>query len=97
MKKHYAGAVYDVTAKNMQHLIKQLEEKHASVSFQFALTHQNKYEIECHHKAVELNMAIGDVLDIIRGRLKHGEKVTNPERQTLEQIRGVLLDVYVEG
>jgi hypothetical protein len=97
MKKHYVGAVYDLTQKNMQNLVKQLEEKNASVSFEFALTHENKYEIECHHKAVELNMAIGDALEFIRGRLKHGNNVSKLETESLEEIRSMLWEAHIDG
>lgn len=97
MKKHYVGAVYDVTKENMNELIKQLEEKQSKISFEFANTHDNKFEIKCHMKAVELNIAIGDALEFIRGRLKYGEKISKLERESLEHVRGILSEEYIEG
>jgi hypothetical protein len=97
MKKHYVGAVYDVTKENMNNLIKQLEEKGSKVSFEFANTHENKYEIQCHMKAVELNSAIGDALEFVRGRLKHGSNVSKLETQSLEEIRSLLWEAYIDG
>lgn len=95
--KHFVGKTYKLTQNNMNNLIKQLEEKGAKVSFEFANTHENKFEIKCHMKAVELNIAIGSALEFIRGRLKYGEKISKLERESLEHVRGILSEEFIEG
>jgi hypothetical protein len=95
MKKHYVGATYPVTQETINHLIKQLEEKHSKVSFEYANTHENKWEIECHIKAVDSQMAIYDALNKIRSRLKYN-KTSKAERDFLQTLRSVLLEVYLE-
>jgi hypothetical protein len=89
MKKHYVGAVYDVTKENMNNLIKQLEEKSSKVSFEYANTHENKFEIECHMKAIEANLDMYEALQLIRSILKH-EKTSKKEAERLEKLREII-------
>lgn len=55
------------------------------------------YNAKCALKSVDLNIAIHDALQAIRARLKYGEDVTEIEEQTLEKIRSILAEHYIEG
>ncbi len=100
MKKHYTGAVYDLTAENMNHLIEQLEEERkknlGSVSFYIPNDYDHKWEIACHFKATRMQVAISNVLNDIRSRLKYSDDVSEQEKEFLTKIREELYDMYIE-
>jgi dihydroxyacetone kinase-like predicted kinase len=99
MKKHIVGAVYEVNKKNMNHLIKQLEEatlkaNAPTVTFQYPNTSEFQYDINCHKSAIEANLDVYEALQVIRGVLKHQEPAEH-ERATLEKLREILTRNHV--
>lgn len=55
------------------------------------------YEFECALKGVSLNHSVYECLNLIRSRLKHGQKVSKNERALLETMRSILAEHYIEG
>lgn len=58
---------------------------------------EGQYDFDCAQKGVELNMVAGDVLNIIRNRLKYGEDVSEKEEEVLSSIRSLLGEIVIEG
>lgn len=54
------------------------------------------YELKCANKAVEMNHAISDALNLIRNRLKYGAEVPEDIETLLTEIRSVLSEVQVD-
>ena len=68
----------------------------AKVIFEFPNDFDNKYNIQCHHNAIDLNNSIYEALQEIRSKLKHGQP-TEEEQEFLQKIREILSEFYVEG
>lgn len=66
-------------------------------AYMYPNTPDHQYDIKCVQNAKDLNLNVYEALQVIRTRLKYGQDVTDIEQETLEQLRKLLGEYYVEG
>jgi len=68
-----------------------------AIIYAFPNTIDHQYELKCIHNAKNMNLNVYEALQVIRARFKHGDNVSDKEQDTLNQIRDLLGEYYVEG
>lgn len=75
----------------------ELTGKYPMIIYAFPNDNEHEYDLKCIYNAKNLNLNVYDALQVIRTRLKYGQDVTDIEQETLEQLRKLLGEYYVEG
>lgn len=69
--------------------------KKPTITFSFPNDYDHQWDIKCHMKALDAQIAVDDALTEIRNRIKH-QAPSKKEIEVLEKIRGILSAVLVD-